>query len=192
MPVKGAVKGVQDDEDTVLSEFGALGLDCDTRFSAWSDRPEMGERSTILPSSHFGRLVVDLSSKAENTFLNNSFLGQKRRPLRVATLPAFNKLVQAESLSADADVHSRERQTRSAEQLAAQKGEDFTKAMMESILGGLSVTANDPVLVLDFSPHVGDNALAVHSLQKEHANWNLHYLAFDTDGKELMHRIRSH
>jgi hypothetical protein len=48
LPVKGAPKGCQSDDDTVIEEFNAVSLDDDTRFSMWT------ERKVVRPSDRTG------------------------------------------------------------------------------------------------------------------------------------------
>ncbi len=56
-----------------------------------------------MPAFHFGRIAVCSKTKTSNEFLTKARLGVKRRPEKVAKLPAFRDMVNAESLSADAD-----------------------------------------------------------------------------------------
>jgi len=93
VPVRGAVKGVQDDDDVLCNEMNSQAQDVDTRFAVWSERE--GNVYNALPSCHFGRLVVDKATKSDNVFLNKSKLGTKRRPDRVAKLPPFSALLGA-------------------------------------------------------------------------------------------------
>ena len=181
--VKGALKGVQDDDDVLSGEMNSQGQDVDTRIAIWSER-EGGNVYNALPSCHFGRLVVDKSTKADNVFLNRSKLGTKRRPDSVAKLPPFSALLQAESLSADADVLNRERQTTSVERLAAQKGVDFFASVVYSLLDGLGLTTADPVLIMDFCPGIGCNAIGARRLQTQNPNWSIHYFSVETDAKD--------
>ena len=120
VPVKGALRGVQDDDDVLMQEFGGLAEDCDTRFAVWSDRDQDRSRTEALPSCHFGRICVEATSKPENAFLKGK-LGLKRRPNNIVKCPSFGELVHTESLNPDVDVYTRERATASVEKLAAQK-----------------------------------------------------------------------
>ena len=182
VPVKGAVKGVQDDDDVLCNEMNSQAQDVDTRFAVWSERE--GNVFNALPSCHFGRLIADKGTKNDNVFLTKSKLGTKRRPDRVAQLPPFSALLQAESLSADADVLNRERPTTSVERCAAQKGTDFFVAIVQSLLDGVGLTANDPILIMDFCPGLGCNALGARRLQTETPHWNIHYFSVETDMKD--------
>ena len=179
---QGAVKGVQDDDDVLCNEMNSQAQDVDTRIAVWSERE--GNVFNALPSCHFGRLVVDKATKSDNLFLTKSKLGTKRRPERVAKLPPFSALLQAESLSADADVLNRERQTTSVERLAAQKGTDFFVATVQSLLDGVNPTTKNPVLIMDFCPGLGCNALGARRLQTENPTWNVHYFSAETDMKD--------
>jgi hypothetical protein len=162
----------------------ASAKDCDVRFSVWSERLDSGDRG-MLPSAHFGRMCVDTKTKGENEFLKLSNLGVKRRPDRIVQLPATNALVLAESLSADADTYSRDRVTFSLEKVAAQKGIDYGKVIISAVVAGLPLSTTDPVLVVDFTPHVGDNALACRALMQDNKHINLNYISFETDSKEF-------
>lgn len=122
----------------------------DTRFGIWSEREDPGNHhATSLPAFHFGRIAVCSKSKQSNEFLTKGRLGLKRRPEKVAMLPSFKDIVHAESLSADCDVLTRERATASLEKLAAQKGIEFAKTVLESIFDGLPLTSTTPLLFLE-------------------------------------------
>lgn len=124
--------------------------DVDTRFGIWSEREDPGNHhASSLPAFHFGRIAVCSKTKSSNEFLTKGRLGVKRRPDRVARLPAFKDIMHAESLSADADVLTRERATASLEKLAAQKGLEYAMVVLESIIDGLPLTQATPLLFVD-------------------------------------------
>lgn len=163
-----------------------LAQDCDTRFALWTERDgSANHKIASLPSCHFGRLTVNAATKTENEFLLKSKLGLKRRPEKVIKLPKFHDMIELESLAADADVLTRERQTTSIEKLAAQKGPDFGVQVLKSLLDGVGLTTSTPVFLVEFTPYLGDNAMAVRQIQHEHPNWNLSYMSFETDKKQF-------
>lgn len=51
-------------------------------------------------------------------------------------------------------------------------------------MDGITMRADDVLYIIDFSPHVGDNAIAVHDLQKT-APYHVYYTSFHTDNKEF-------
>lgn len=131
------------------------------------------------------RLVVDSKTKGENLWLQKSKLGKQRRPDTVAKLPPFNEMLHVESLSADSDLLNRERTTTSLEKLAAQKGVAYAMTLLGAMLDGMNLQATDaPLLIVDFSPHLGCNALAVRKLQASNPAFTLTYMSLETDKKD--------
>ena len=187
--VKGAKVGVQDDDDNLIKEFSAEGINVDVRFAVWSERQTASEEDTIdsvLPGCHFGRLGVkaDANMGKTNKFLSKSKLGKKRRPDVVAMLPPFKDLLHCESLSVHADVMSRDRKTTSVEQLAAQKGVNFQHILLKSCIDGLGLGCEDAVCFIDLTPHLGCGAVAAYSLQQELVVSNCYYISMYNDAKE--------
>lgn len=128
-------------------------------------------------------MAVCTKSKNDNEFINKGKLGIRRRPDNIAKLPPFQNMLQVESLSADADVLTRERQTTSLEKLAAQKGTDFSEVVLTSLLEGMPLSPTTPVVIVDYTPTFGDNALAVRRLQTTNPNLNLYYTSIELDKK---------
>ena len=130
----------------VVAEFNAMGLDVDTRFAVVTD-PDTTTRTLAgsLRGWSLGRLAVALPAKADKTneFVKRSKLYLRGRPDSTVKLPAIKDLVHIESLSADADVTSRDKQTFSKEQIAAQKGIEFSKSIITTVMDGLNFNARD-------------------------------------------------
>jgi hypothetical protein len=141
-------------------------------------------KNSVLPACHFGRIAVQADKKDSNEFLANSMLCLKRRPNKILELPKFSAMHHAESTSSDADVYNRDRHTSNPQMLAAQKGVEFHKGVLESVIDGMDFTPKDALVVMDFSPHIGCVALAMMALQKEHKQVNLYYLGFSCDNKD--------
>jgi hypothetical protein len=192
IPNKGAKFGVQDDDNLVWNEYSAEAIDMDCKFAVMSDRGAAVDTVVVdggaLPGCHFGRLGVFVAegiNKHENVFVAKSKLGLRRRPDRAAILPAYRDLLQLESLSAEMDLLTRDRKTTSVEKLAAQKGKDFTKSVLESLLDGVPLSTKDVLLVVDFTPHMGCSALAARDVHAAMPGTNVYYIGLHNDVKEL-------
>lgn len=188
IPSATSVKGLQEDEDVVVSEFNAMGQDVDTRFAVVTE-PDSSTRTVAgsLRGWSSGRLGVALSAKADkkNEFVKRSKLYLRGRPDSMVKLPAIKDLVHIESLSADADVTSRDKQTFSKEQIAAQKGIEFSKSIITTVMDGLNFNGRDSLLIIDFTPHAGDYAMATRELQKTSSVPQIFYLGVDTEVKTV-------
>jgi hypothetical protein len=189
-----AAKGVQDDDNTLVDECTGESINVDTRFAMWTERragDETGDELCIidgaLPGCHFGRLGFlskTATSAKEHDIMTKSKLALRRRPDRVVSLPPFRAMFHSESLNADSDLLSRERQTTSLEQLAAQKGIEFTQILMETLVDGLALGRADALIWIDLSPGLGCNALAARAMQVKMSQTNMYYLGCNTDQKD--------
>ena len=192
VPSGGAKYGVQDDDNNVITEFNGESLHIDNKFSVWTERSAGEEGMTAdgaLPGNHFGRFAVRMTDKLggvnkHNQFLKKSKLCTRHRPNEVVVLPPYRDILHCESLNPDTDLMTRDRLTSSLEQLAAQKGPVFMAKVLDCMLDGLGLTQNDAVLVVDYSPHLGCNAIAAKTMQNATSNTNLYYVSFHTDPKE--------
>lgn len=139
---------------------------------------------SALPGVHFGRLGWKKSAKA-NVFWKSK-LAIKRRPDITVALPAFKDMLQLESLSAEMDLFTRERHTTSVEKLAAQKGPHFFEVAVSSMLDKLS--GQDPVLVVDTTPYLGDGAVGMRNMQQGTfaGTFKLFYLGLNHDSKDCL------
>jgi hypothetical protein len=189
-----AAKGVQDDDNTLVDECTGESINVDMRFSMWSERRVTEDSASdlcildgALPGCHFGRLGFlnkTPTAAKEHDILSKSKLALRRRPDKVVSLPPYKAMLHSESLNADSDLLSRDRKTSSVEQLAAQKGVEFTQTLMETLVDGLALGRGDALVWIDFSPGLGCNALAVRALQVNMTQTNMYYVGCNTDLKD--------
>ena len=122
LPSPGSVKGIDEDEDTMKTEFNGQGLDIDTRFLLVHSG---GDYETLRGWSQ-GRLAFKPDKKETNVFKTTSKLALRGRPTEIVSLPKTSDMHRIEGLSANDDLDTRDRQTFSKEKIAAQKGPEET------------------------------------------------------------------
>lgn len=133
-----------------------------------------GRMPDRLPGCHFGRLGVSAEDKKHNVFMSST-LALLRRTADILELPPLAEMMEAESLNADADVHSRDRPTWSGYELSSQKGPSYWSGLFGSLFD-IKVPAKHPVVIIDLTPGNGDAAMACYNFQTKGCQVEVYYM----------------
>ena len=133
--------------------------------------PSAESMSTIRRWST-GRLTAHYDEGVNNEWLQKSVLAIVGKPDGEVVLPAQNRLLVPEDVNTNKDIRFSERKRFHVEQVVAQKGPDFAKLLLKSLVEGMEFTASTPVVVVNIAPYVEDCGRAMISLKTDvEENW---------------------
>ena len=149
-----------------------VGHTFDTRYIVNIKPGPMAESKSTIRRWSTGRLTAHYDEGMRNEWLDKSVLAIVGRPEGEVVLPAQNRLLAPEDTNTNKDIRFSERKRFHVEQVVAQKGLDFPKLLLKSVVEGMEFTPSTPLMVVNIAPYVEDCGRAMISLKTDaDENW---------------------